>query len=123
MINSNNLLGLYIKELEFNSNHLKANRSQKMFEFIQTFFYILYLPNGFIMSMMFMSVNSSITYLMTIGFFWSVLFSLSIYVVTVSYIWNLMYFLLISYYSRFLLKSENQRLKRMANKKLLLKIV
>ena len=69
------------------------------------------------MSMMFMSVNCSITYLMTIGFFWSVLFSLSIYVLVVSFIWNLMYFLLISYYSRFLLKSENQRLERMVNKK------
>ena len=110
---------LNINELKFNSNHSKAKSCQNIFEFIQSFFNVLFLPYGFIMSMVFMSVNSSITYLMTIGLFWSVLFGLSAYVVVASYSWNLIYFLLISYYSRFLLKSENQSLKRMANKKII----
>ena len=108
---------LNINELKFKSNHLNSKKSQKITELIVTSFNIMFLPYGFMMSMFFMSASSSITYLLTIGFFWSVLFSLSFYVFIVSYNWNLIYFFLISYYSRFLLKSENQSLKRMANQK------
>ena len=112
-----NYLDIY--QLKFNSNHPKSRITQTIFKYLELYFKITFSPFGFFMSFLFMSINFSITYLLTIGMFWSILFGLSIYLLTDSYTWNIIYFLLISYYSRFLLKRENQSLKQMADKKII----
>ena len=66
---------------------------------------------AFNLSFLFLWMESTLTQLMTFGVIWSIIFSLFGCIIGNMFIWNLIYFLLFCYYSRFLLKIENQKLK------------
>ena len=118
-LKSNKNFNLIIKT-KLDSNDSSVNKIRFYINLIDKSFNYLIFTIAFILSFGFLSMNSSIIYLLTFGIAWSMLFGLFEVMTVAIYNWNLVYFLLFCYYSKFLVQLENKRLNSLITSKKLI---
>ena len=112
LLKNNKTMKLFIKN-EYNERISTANKMKHIFKSIERLFTYSVYFNCFSMGLAFLSMYYSVTgiELMTIGIFWCIVFAQhSVYVIQ-HFSWNLLFFVSFCYYSKQLLKVENNRLQ------------
>ena len=100
-----------ITESKFNSKESSAKKLIFYINAAEKVFTLSLFILCFSVSFVFLSIYCELISLLTIGIFWSIVFGLLGLIVGEMYVWNLIYFIFFCYYSKFMLKSENNRLK------------